>query len=159
MGSTGPIELYFTTSDILQVPPHFVLNDLTAECPNGMHVVSGGHQSVNHEIVITRNAPNRNFQGWQISAYNNSDVPVPIQTYAICVPSELIPVAGISYTGSLEAIQCEYPNYPPSHYAGVPVKPIPMNAASAPASAPANPGCAAAQRRYAPMPASPRRSC
>ena len=63
MGSTGPIELYFTTSDILQVPPHFVLNDLTAECPNGMHVVSGGHQSVNHEIVITRNAPNRNFQG------------------------------------------------------------------------------------------------
>jgi hypothetical protein len=148
-GPVGPLEIYVTSSDILDVPPHFVLNDLTAECPNGMHVVSGGFQSVNKDIVITRTAPNRNFGGWQISAYNNSDVPVPIQAYAICVPSELIPVEGLTHTGNLEAIKCEYPSYPcPSSHCS--------NSAGATGYVPVQTISAPAQKRYAPP---PRKSC
>ncbi|MCL2445847.1 MAG: collagen-like protein [Oscillospiraceae bacterium] len=85
-GPAGPSELYMVNSQVCNVPPHHVVEDMKAICPPGMICISGGYQSDNHDLTVIRNTAVDSYHAWEVSCYNNTNRPCSVQAYAICVP-------------------------------------------------------------------------
>ena len=114
-GPAGNMDLYLVTSCERTVPPHYVVNDLVAQCPPDMKAISGGYQSSDRDITVLRSAESASYDGWEISCYNDSDCPATVQAFAICVAMDkLIPVGCGHHDdcGTLEEIPCAYPSSP-----------------------------------------------
>jgi hypothetical protein len=68
-----------------------VVNSLTATCPSGTKLVSGGFLEPDNsgEIIFTRSTPNLTGTSWQVTAKNTTSSILgtshQIQSYAICM--------------------------------------------------------------------------
>ena len=114
-GPAGNFDLYIATSCERTVPPHYVVNDLVAQCPACMKAISGGYQSSDRDISIIRSAESAGYDGWEVSAYNDSDCPAKVQAYAVCIAANKLKPAGCVHPGdcgTLEAVSCAYPHDP-----------------------------------------------
>ena len=120
-GPAGPADIFVAINEACVIPPHYVVEDISVECPAGMLCVSGGYTSPDHDITIVRNTPSSTYRGWEVSAYNNTDHNVSIQCYGICVPSGNVrEVKGKCGQCKVKPVACEFPNYPPND--GYPVR-------------------------------------
>ena len=114
-GPAGPADIFIAVNEACVIPPHYVVEDISVECPAGMLCVSGGYTSPDHDITIVRSTPSPGYKGWEVSAYNNTNQNVSIQAYAICVPAASVKeTRGTCGHCNLHPVQCEYPNYPPN---------------------------------------------
>jgi len=113
MGPVGPTEVYVAQGSPCTIPPHCVAEDLSAHCPSGMVCISGGYSSPNHDITIVRSTPIKDYRGWEVSCYNNTDHPVTVQCYAVCVPRSCVkPVSGGKCNCNIKPVKCQHPYYP-----------------------------------------------
>ena len=116
-GPAGPTEVYMVTSQVCQIPPHHVIEDVKAICPPGMFCISGGYESDNHNLTVTHNAAVDHHHAWEVSCYNNTNRPCSVQAYAICVPEHSIkPIKEPRMPGqaccNVRAVPCQPPAYP-----------------------------------------------
>jgi len=106
------------TSQVCNVPPHHVVEDVHVDCPAGMVCISGGYQSDNHDITVVRNTAVNGYHAWEVSCYNNTNRPCVVQAYAICVPEcNLKPMKETRMAPNqacckVKPVPCQPPAYP-----------------------------------------------
>jgi len=117
-GPAGPSELYMVTSQVCNVPPHHMVEDVHVDCPAGMVCISGGYHSNNHDVTVVRNTAVDNHHAWEVSAYNNTNRPCSVQAYCICVPERNIKpmkdtrMAHDPACCKVKPVHCQAPAYP-----------------------------------------------
>lgn len=106
------------TSQACHIPPHHVVEDVKAICPPGMICISGGYQSDNHNLTVTRSTAVDSHHAWEVSCYNNTNRPCSVQAYAICMPERNIKpikeprMAPNQACCKVKPVQCQPPAYP-----------------------------------------------
>jgi hypothetical protein len=110
--------MYMVTSQVCNVPPHHVIEDVKATCPSGMVCISGGYHSDYQNLAVVRNTAVDNHRAWEVSCYNNGNRPCSVQAYAICVPERnLKPMKETRMAPNpacckVKPVPCQHPMYP-----------------------------------------------
>jgi hypothetical protein len=87
-GATGAISAASViTSAVMSIDANSAISGLVAQCPLGMQILGGGFVVNNtQDVILTSSIPDLTLNGWSISAYNTSSAPLPVQSYAMCIP-------------------------------------------------------------------------